>query len=135
MYAGQAHLDNLCVIVDHNHGQLDLANRMVFNMPHLETVFESFGWEAVGVDATQYDGIYRALEHFRYRPRNGRPIGAHGMSTVDDTGGIDIPSGGSAFSLGREGADGTFRRQASWFRNWVSADGSTPYPAEPVGSG
>ncbi len=74
MYAGQAHLDNLCVMVDHNHGQLDLANRMVFTMPHLETVFESFGWEALSVDATQYDGIYRALEHFRYRPRNGRPL-------------------------------------------------------------
>ena len=34
------------------------------------------------------------------------------------------------FSLGQEGVDGTFRRQASWFRNFVSADGSTPYPAE-----
>ena len=74
MYAGQAHLDNLCVMVDHNHGQLDMSNRMVFTMPHLETVFESFGWEAVSVDATQYDGIYRALEHFRYRPRTGRPL-------------------------------------------------------------
>jgi transketolase len=74
MYAGQAHLDNLCVIVDHNHGQLDMSNRMVFNMPHLETVFASFGWEAVSVDATQYDGMYRALEHFRYRPRNGKPL-------------------------------------------------------------
>ncbi|MCC7123660.1 MAG: transketolase [Acidobacteria bacterium] len=74
MYAGQAHLDNLCVIVDHNHGQLDMANRMVFTMPHLETVFASFGWEAASVDATQYDGIVRALEHFRYRPRNGKPM-------------------------------------------------------------
>lgn len=74
MYAGQAHLDNLCVIVDHNHGQLDLANRMVFTMPRLEAVFESFGWEAVSVDATSYEPMYRALEHFRYRPRNGRPL-------------------------------------------------------------
>ena len=77
MYAGQAHLDNLCVMVDHNHGQLDLANRMVFTMPHLETVFESFGWEAVSVDATQYDGIYRALEHFRYRPAQRTADGDH----------------------------------------------------------
>ena len=29
MYAGQKHLDNLCVMVDRNNGQLDLANRMV----------------------------------------------------------------------------------------------------------
>lgn len=74
MYAGQAHLDNFCVIVDHNNGQLDLSSRMVFTMPHLETVFASFGWEVASVDATQYDGMYRALEHFRYRPRDGRPM-------------------------------------------------------------
>ena len=35
-----------------------------------------------------------------------------------------------AFSLGDEAADGTFARQESWFRDWVSADGSTAYPAE-----
>jgi putative glutathione S-transferase len=37
----------------------------------------------------------------------------------------------SRFSLGAEGSDGTFRRQASRFRDRVSADGSTPFPAEP----
>jgi transketolase len=74
MYAGQKHLDNLCVMVDHNQGQLDLANRMVFPMPHLEAVFSSFGWEVESVDATQYDGMYAALERFRCRrPRNGKP--------------------------------------------------------------
>ena len=37
----------------------------------------------------------------------------------------------SAFSLGREGADdGSFRRQASAFRAFVSADGSTGFPLE-----
>jgi transketolase len=73
MYAGQKHLDNLCVMVDHNQGQLDLANRMVFPMPHLEPVFSSFGWQVDSVDATRYDGMYTALERFRSRPRNGKP--------------------------------------------------------------
>jgi transketolase len=74
MFAGQKHLDNLCVMVDHNQGQLDLANRMVFPMPHLEAVFSSFGWEAESVDATRFDGMYAALERFRCRrPRNGKP--------------------------------------------------------------
>ena len=45
MFAGQKHLDNLCVLVDQNNGQLDIANRMVFPMPHLESVFASFGWQ------------------------------------------------------------------------------------------
>ena len=73
MYAGQNHLDNLCVLVDRNNGQLDLHARMVFPMPELETVFRSFGWQAHTVDATQFDGVVAALESFRFGPRNGMP--------------------------------------------------------------
>jgi transketolase len=73
MYAGQNHLDNLCVLVDRNNGQLDLHTRMVFPMPELETVFRSFGWQAHTVDATQFDGVVAALESFRFGPRNGMP--------------------------------------------------------------
>lgn len=73
MYAGQNHLDNLCLLVDRNNGQLDIANRMVFPMPELESVFAAFNWEVQSVDATQYDGVYAALERFRYGPRNGKP--------------------------------------------------------------
>lgn len=81
MYAGQKHLDNLCVMVDRNNGQLDMANRMVFPMPDLEPVFRSFDWEVHSVEATQYDGVYAALEAFRFGPRNGKPtaIICHGM--------------------------------------------------------
>jgi transketolase len=73
MYAGQKHLDNLCVMVDRNNGQLDLANRLVFPMPELERVFASFDWQVHSVDATQYDGVYGALEQFRFGPRTGKP--------------------------------------------------------------
>src|SRR5438445_1172138 len=73
MFAGSKKLDNLCLLVDRNYGQLDLANRMIFPMPELAPVFTSFGWNAVNVDATQYDGVYTALEQFRYGPRNGKP--------------------------------------------------------------
>jgi transketolase len=74
MYAGQKHLDNLCVMIDRNNGQLDIASRMVFPMPPLEPVFASFGWEVQSVDATQYEPVYAALERFRFGPRNGRPM-------------------------------------------------------------
>jgi transketolase len=73
MYAGQNHLDNFCVLVDRNHGQLDVHNRMVFPMPALDAVFRSFDWEVHDVDATQYDGVYAALEKFRFGSRDGRP--------------------------------------------------------------
>jgi transketolase len=73
MYAGQHHLDNFCVLVDRNNGQLDMANRLIFPMPDLEQVFASYGWQAHSVDATQYDGVYAALEKFRFGDRNGKP--------------------------------------------------------------
>lgn len=73
MYSGQSHLDNLCLLVDRNHGQLDVHNRTVFPMPELEPVFRSFNWQVHSVDATSFDGIFAALEQFRYGPRNGKP--------------------------------------------------------------
>jgi transketolase len=73
MFAATKHLDNFCVLVDRNYGQLDLANRMVFPMPELAPVFASFGWNAHNVDATDYEGVYTALQQFRFGPRNGKP--------------------------------------------------------------
>lgn len=74
MYAGQNHLDNFCVLVDRNHGQLDVYTKTVYPMPELGEVFRSFGWEACDVDATQYDGVMAALERFRFDLRNGKPM-------------------------------------------------------------
>ncbi len=73
MYAGQNHVDNLCLLVDRNNGQLDMANRMVFPMPALESVFATFNWDVHNVDSTRYESIYSALEKFRYGIRNGKP--------------------------------------------------------------
>jgi transketolase len=73
MYAAQKGLDNLCVLVDRNHGQLDVHDRTVFPMPDVETVFASFGWNAVTVDASDYDSVYDALAAFHANPRNGKP--------------------------------------------------------------
>jgi transketolase len=73
MYAAQHNLDNFCVLVDRNNGQLDIHDRMLFPMPPLEEVFRSFGWNTHNVDATQYDGVVSALTNFRYGTRNGRP--------------------------------------------------------------
>jgi transketolase len=59
--------------VDRNNGQLDISSHMVFPMPKLEVVFAAFDWQVHSVDATSYDGVYAALEQFRYGPRNGKP--------------------------------------------------------------
>ena len=46
MFAGSKKLDNLCLMVDRNNGQLDIYSRTVFPMPDLAPVFRSFGWQA-----------------------------------------------------------------------------------------
>jgi transketolase len=89
MFAGQKHLDNLCLLVDQNCGQLDIANRMIFPTPDLNKVFSAFEWQVFDVDATQYDGVYNALEQFRYGPRNGKPTaiichGSKGHGALSD---------------------------------------------------
>jgi transketolase len=73
MYASQHSLENFCVLVDRNNGQLDIHDRMLYPMPPMGDVFESFGWNVVSVDATRYDGVFEALNGFRFGPRNGRP--------------------------------------------------------------
>lgn len=73
MYAGQNRLDNLCVLIDRNYGQLDVHNRMAFPMPDLPAVFAAFNWQVHDVDATGYDAIVAALETFRFGVRNGQP--------------------------------------------------------------
>jgi transketolase len=73
MYAGQHHLDNLCVLIDRNYGQLDIHTKNVYPMPDFATVFRSYGWQAIDVDATQYDGVVTALERFRLGAHDGKP--------------------------------------------------------------
>ena len=67
MYGGQNHLDNLCVMVDQNHGQLDVYNRTVFPMPDLGAVFQAFGWNAHTVDATEFDCGVRGARKLQIR--------------------------------------------------------------------
>jgi transketolase len=73
MYAGFKRLDNLCVIVDKNEGQLDNPKALQYPMPDLDKRFESFGWRACSVDGMGYEGILEALRRFKYEVRDGRP--------------------------------------------------------------
>ena len=73
MFAAHKRLDNFCVLVDKNNGQLDIHDRLIFPLPDLSAVFQSFGWRTQSVDATQYDGVHAALSEFKHGPRDGRP--------------------------------------------------------------
>ena len=73
MFAGAKGLDNLCVLVDKNEGQLDNPRALHFPLPHVGRRFESFGWRAVEVDATGYGSLVDALQEFKHGVRNGKP--------------------------------------------------------------
>ena len=73
MFAGAKGVDNLCVLVDKNEGQLDNPKALHFPLPHVGRRFESFGWRAFEVDATGYGSLVEALQEFKQGVRNGKP--------------------------------------------------------------
>jgi transketolase len=73
MLAPQKRLDNLCVLIDKNEGQLDVYTKLHFSMDKLGDQLAAFGWKVVEVDATSYHGIMDALESFSHDSRDGRP--------------------------------------------------------------
>ncbi len=73
MYAGYKRLENLCVLVDNNGGQLDIVTTLHFPYNSLSASFSSFGWKVIEVDATKLHNVYDALLEFKYEKRDGRP--------------------------------------------------------------
>jgi transketolase len=73
MYSSHKKLDNLCVLVDKNAGQLDDTKQLIFPLLHLDRRLAAFGWRVFDVDGTQHSPILEALQTFRFSPRDGRP--------------------------------------------------------------
>jgi len=89
MHAGAKRLDNFCVLVDKNEGQLDNPRNLLYPMSRIDEAFESFGWKVLSVDAGGYEPVLGALREFKFGPRCGRPTviicnsrkGSGGMSS------------------------------------------------------
>jgi transketolase N-terminal domain/subunit/transketolase C-terminal domain/subunit len=73
MFAGAKKLDNLCLMVDVNGGQLDNPKATAFPMNNIEGWFESFGWQVKSVDSSDYPAVLEALGSFKQSTRNGKP--------------------------------------------------------------
>jgi len=73
MFAPQKRLDNLCLLVDKNEGQLDNSAQLIFSMNNLPRQIESFGWRMFDVDGTSYSAVVDALQAFVTLPLDGRP--------------------------------------------------------------
>jgi transketolase len=73
MFAPQKRLDNFCMLVDKNEGQLDNSAQLIFSMQDLPKQIESFGWRMFDIDGSSYSAVIDALEVFVRLPRDGRP--------------------------------------------------------------
>lgn len=73
MYAGANRLDNFCVLVDKNEGQLDNPRQLLFSMDNIGKAFGAFGWNVHDINGTSYSAVVEALNEFKTGPRNGKP--------------------------------------------------------------
>lgn len=73
MYSPIAKIDNFCLIIDKNNGQLDIVDKLLYPHNNLASSFISFGWNAIEIDGTQYDQFIDALNTFKSGSRNGKP--------------------------------------------------------------
>jgi transketolase len=63
-FAGVKKLNNLCVIIDRNHGQNDIVSDTVYPMLGLKDEFAAFGFESVEVNGNDYPAIVSVLQDF-----------------------------------------------------------------------
>lgn len=72
MFAAYHKLENLTLIVDKNHQQLDGFTRDILDPEPLAAKLKSFGWETVEIDGHEFSQVIPALEKARAN-RSGKP--------------------------------------------------------------
>ncbi|HZU31918.1 MAG TPA: transketolase [Candidatus Angelobacter sp.] len=72
MFAAYHKLQNLTVIVDYNHQQLDGFLKDILNPAPLLQKFESFGWRTLEIDGHDFNQVIPALETAR-AAKDGKP--------------------------------------------------------------
>ena len=87
LYAKHAGLENFCVMVDCNNGQLDKSDELIY--PSNRTIakqFKAFGWNVFEADARSTEGVLYALDEFKYGRRNGKPTAVMCLSQKGEGG-------------------------------------------------
>jgi transketolase len=72
MFAAYHKLENLTVIVDYNHIQLDGFLKDILDVSPLAQKFESFGWRVLEIDGHDFNQVIPALETAR-SAKDGKP--------------------------------------------------------------
>ena len=117
MHAPQKRLDNLCMIVDKNEGQLDNHAQLIFSMDNLPSQIESFGWRVLSIDGTSYSAVVDALGSFVVAG-TGAPDCSAGSKAERISGVSEEPHcfgkrGNRLGSFGKGNVDESFHRERS----------------------
>jgi transketolase len=72
MFASYHKMENLTVIVDYNHQQLDGFLKDILDPAPLKEKFEAFGWRTLEIDGHDFNQVIPALETAR-AARDGKP--------------------------------------------------------------
>ena len=72
MFAPYHKLENLTLIVDYNHQQLDGFTKDILDVSPLREKFEAFGWHAVEIDGHDFAQVIPSLEDAR-AGKSGKP--------------------------------------------------------------
>jgi transketolase len=72
MFAPYHKLQNLTLIVDYNHQQLDGFTKDILDVDPLADKFRAFGWEALVIDGHDFDQVIPALEK-AHSAASGKP--------------------------------------------------------------
>ncbi|MDR2103452.1 MAG: hypothetical protein LBP42_05035 [Treponema sp.] len=91
-FAGEYHLDNLCVIIDKNNGQSDDVHKLFLSAENLHERLAAFGFRVFTVEDSNMPRLLEHLGEFRYGPRDSRPT-AIIYETVKGFGGFSLNAG------------------------------------------
>jgi transketolase len=72
MFAPYHKLENLTLIIDYNHQQLDGFTKDILDVSPLREKFDAFGWRAVEIDGHDFNQVIPALEDAR-AGKDGKP--------------------------------------------------------------
>jgi transketolase len=73
-FAGEHHLDNLCLLVDKNNGQSDDTQKLFLSQENLAARLTAFGFEVVETESSNMPHILSCLADFKRLPRCSKPF-------------------------------------------------------------
>ena len=74
MYAGAKKVDNMILVVDYNHKQIDGTTEHVMDLMDLGAKFRAFGWDVIEGEGNDMTKLLNCLDEAKAKTGKGKPI-------------------------------------------------------------